>query len=113
MSNPSKDKGTKFETATARYMTAHGIPAERVALHGTGDKGDLRAMAGGKVLAVECKDRKRIEPVKWMAEAEREARNAGADIPVLVIHRPGCGAAKAGGNLVVMRLDDFCAMAKP
>jgi len=110
MANRSKDKGTKFETATARYMSAHGIPAERVALHGTGDEGDLKATVRGMALAIECKDRKRIEAVRWMDEAEREALNAGADVPVLVVHRPGCGAAKAGGNLVVMRLDDFCAI---
>lgn len=108
MANPSKDKGTKFETAIARYMTANGVQAERCALHGSGDVGDLRAVASGRVIAVECKDRKRIELGKWFDECESEGRNAGADMAVLVVHRAGCGPAKTGGNFVVMRLDDFC-----
>ena len=113
MANPSKQKGTRFETTVNRGLNAKGIPAERCALYGSNDVGDIRAVIGGKVFIIECKYCKRIELAKWFDETEREARNAGADIGLLVIHRAGCGPAKVGSNYVVMRLDDLIAMAKP
>ena len=113
MSNPSKQKGTRFETAITRHLNAKGIHAERCALHGSGDVGDVRAEVGGRILSIECKDRQRVELAKWFDETEREARNAGADIGILVIHRAGCGPTKVGSNYVVVSMDDFIAMAKP
>lgn len=103
----SKDKGTRFETRVARWLTERGIPAERIALKGRADEGDVRAAARGLALSIECKDRKRIALGEWFAEAEREALNAGADMPVLVIHRQGCGPASTGANYAVVRLEDL------
>lgn len=112
MSNPSKQKGTKFETAITRHLNAKGIPAERCALHGSSDVGDIRAVIGGEVLIIECKDCKRIELAKWFDETEREVINAGGDIGVLVIHRAGCGPAKVGGNYAVIDLDELISLLK-
>lgn len=110
MANPSKDKGTRFETMTARFLGDMGIRAERKALKGTSDEGDLRAVSGLWEFAVECKDRKRIELARWFSEAEAEAERCDAT-PLLVIHREGCGAKGFGGNLAVMRLEDFAELA--
>lgn len=111
MVNPSKQKGTRFETQTARYLSDMGINAERKALKGTNDEGDLKATAGIWEFAVECKDRKKIELARWFAEAEAEAARCDAT-PLLVIHREGCGTKGFGGNFAVMRLEDFAELAR-
>lgn len=102
--NRAKEKGTKFETALTRWLLGHRFRAVRKVLHGRDDEGDVGAVIGGVAFAIECKDRKRIELLRWFEEAEEEARNAGAE-PMLVIHRPGAGVARFGANLCVVRLD--------
>lgn len=102
--NRPKDKGTRFETATVRWFQSHGRRAVRRVLHGRADEGDVGTVINGVPVTVECKDRKRIELLKWFGEAEEEAANAGGE-PMLVIHREGMGSARFGGNLAVMRLD--------
>lgn len=104
--NPSKDKGTKFETRVSRYLNGQGVPAERMALKGSADEGDLRAVSRCGPVSIECKDRKRISLKEWFEEAERESRNAGCAMPMLIIHRQGCGQASTGSNYAVMRLED-------
>lgn len=42
MSNPSKQKGTRAETRVVNYLTAHGLKAERKALKGSKDEGDIQ-----------------------------------------------------------------------
>ena len=103
-----REKGTKFETAVAAYLRSRGIPAERVALHGSADCGDLRAGAGSVEFTVECKDRKRYDFARAVDEAEAEAVNAETSFGVAVTHRPGFGAASMDGNLVHMTLGTFC-----
>lgn len=42
MSNPSKKKGTAAETKVVKACEAEGLVAERLALHGASDLGDVR-----------------------------------------------------------------------
>lgn len=42
MSNPSKKKGTAAETRVVKYLKEKGLDAERLALHGSKDEGDVR-----------------------------------------------------------------------
>lgn len=42
MANRSKAKGTRAETAVVNYLNEHGIKAERRALSGSEDKGDIK-----------------------------------------------------------------------
>lgn len=90
MTNPSKAKGTKCETDTVRYLRANGFPlAERRALSGSNDRGDILADAG---LIFECKHWATYsdqDVLDWQAQTAREMRNANASEAVLVIRRTG------------------------
>lgn len=80
-------KGTAAETAVVRYLQANGFPyAERRALHGTADKGDI---TGCGPLVFEVKNHKEFDLSGWMNELMRETDNAQADYGVLVVKRRG------------------------
>lgn len=49
MANPSKEKGTRWETEVTRWFIANGFPdAQRRALSGTKDMGDIHPIPGNK-----------------------------------------------------------------
>lgn len=116
-----KGKGTRFETANARYLTAAlGVPVERRALHGSGDLGDLFGLvAHGKTGIAECKDHKNpchADVERWRRETVDERDNADADFAVLIIHCDSfgkCGATETsptfGRNRVDVQLRDLAA----
>ena len=87
----SKDIGTRAETQVVRFLAANGWPsAERRALHGSLDQGDVTGtpglvweVKGGE--AAKCASDKLISA--WFDEAQVEARNAGADYGFLVVQR--------------------------
>lgn len=106
MANPSKDKGTRAETAVVRYLGEHGVRAERKALHGSADEGDVRAdLADGVTACIEVKARKRVDLAKWMAETAAERDNAGAGVGILVVKPAGVG--RPGRWWACMELDDL------
>jgi hypothetical protein len=73
VANPSKAKGTAFETAVVEYLRAHGFPyAERRAQHGTHDLGDIGGIVG---YLLECKATKTIDLADGMNELADEQRN--------------------------------------
>ena len=84
-------KGTAFETLIVRYLNDHGFPhAERRALHGTADLGDITGTPG---IIWECKNHKQLRLSEWMTQTETEKQNADAEIGVLVAKRSGRGTA--------------------
>lgn len=92
--------GTAAETAVVRFLRGHGHPhAERRALHGAQDRGDVTGTPG---IAWEVKGgaaADRCQPAKlraWLHETATERDNAGADIGVLVTRVAGVGAARCG-----------------
>jgi hypothetical protein len=92
--------GTSAETATVRYLVAHGFPhAERRSLKGALDQGDITGCPG---LVIEVKGGEAARSASdgliadWMAETEAERANARADLGVLVVQRRGVGAGNAG-----------------
>lgn len=86
-----RQKGTSFETLIVEFLRANGFPyAERRALHGTADKGDI---TGTGPLVWECKNHKTLALSEWLRETEVERRNADADHGVLVVKRRGVGSA--------------------
>lgn len=111
-----RKKGTAFETAVLRYLAGHQPrEVERVALHGSRDRGDL-VVRGTPSVAVECKDVAGWGPAllrEWQVQTAAERANAGADAAVLVVHRRGCGARRAGRNLAWMTLGDALTLAGP
>jgi len=85
MGNSSKKKGTAHESAVVTYLREHGFPtAERRALNGSQDKGDVAGVIGW---VLECKSSKTFEPGPWLDEAEREAENAGVSRFAVVAKR--------------------------
>lgn len=88
MVNRAKQKGTAFETAVVRYLSAEtGDWVERRALSGAEDKGDI---VGDGVLAdwvLELKDHKQINLAGFVDEAEAEGRNAGSRWFAAVVKR--------------------------
>lgn len=94
MTNPPKQKGTWGETHAAKWFRVNGFPgADRKALKGNGDQGDLDLCPG---VIAEIKNVKlttgvpaKAQLTKWMAEAEAERANAGASLCPLIVKRPG------------------------
>ena len=89
-------------------MRDNGFPmAERRALHGNLDKGDINC---GAPLVFECKAAKRHELSAWLAETEQERVNAEADFGVLVVKRQG--HATGGEQYTMMRFADMLRLLK-
>lgn len=91
MTNRPKAIGTAAETAVVRYLAAHGFPAaERRALHGATDLGDITGtpqivweVKGGEA----AKDASDKRVAAWFDEAREEAGNAGATYGFLIVQR--------------------------
>lgn len=82
----SRRKGTAFESALVSFLADHGWPhAERRALHGCDDRGDVAGT--GPLLVWEAKACRAIDLAGFMDETEAERRNAGAEVGVLVVKR--------------------------
>jgi hypothetical protein len=87
MSNPSKAKGTAAETAVVAYLQRRGWPhAERRALSGSQDRGDVAGIAG---VCLEVKSHRTHDLAGWMRELEAEQRNAGAVVGAVVAKKRG------------------------
>lgn len=115
MANPSKRKGSSFESAVAGYLAEalqdDGI--ERRTLAGVNDRGDIAGVKiGDKRAVIECKACQRFEPSKWLREAETERRNDGAAFGVVVAKRKGVGAANMGQQMVMLTLEQFTELVK-
>lgn len=81
-----KRRGRDTEHAVAAYLAEHGWPhAEAV---GAGAPGrDIKGVPG---VAIEVKARRGFEPKAAMTQA---IRNAGEDVPVVIVRPDGCGPA--------------------
>ena len=109
MVNRSKAVGTQAETLVTRYLQENGFgTAERRALHGTYDLGDITGIPG---VVIEVKSGHAAETASdglinaWLAETETERKNAKADVGVLVVKRKGKG--NAGDWWAILRFYDW------
>lgn len=103
MSTSSKAKGTRWESEVVRALHAAGFTgAERRALRGTADRGDITGIPG---LVIEAKNRARVELAAWVDEAAAERDRDGARYAAVWHHRRGRGSAEAG--FVTMTGADF------
>lgn len=75
MSNPSKQRGTRFETDVVRYLNEQGVSCERRALQGAADKGDIAGIRGW-VLELKC--HREMALGSWAKEAAVEAARDNA-----------------------------------
>ena len=83
----SKQKGTAAETAVVKFLKESGFPyAERRALHGTLDKGDI---TGCGPIVFEVKNHKSLDFAGWIGELKDEVANAEAETGVVVAKKRG------------------------
>lgn len=88
----SKRKGTQAESAVVGYLRDAGFPhAERRALNGTNDRGDIAGLPG---VVIEVKNTARVELAAHLDEALTERDNDGAEIAALWHKRRGKGNPK-------------------
>lgn len=81
MSNPSKAKGTRFETEIVEYLKSEGLKARRIALAGADDCGDIEVIAPNGIdhFIIEAKNVRETDLAGWTRQAGVEAANyAGA-----------------------------------
>jgi hypothetical protein len=95
----SKQIGTAAETAVVRAARSRGFPwADRYALHGRHDQGDV-FLCPGVIVEVKGGDwaRKASDSLidDWLTETERERINAQASVGFLVVQRAAVGPANA------------------
>jgi len=97
VANPSKNKGTAAETAVVKYAWSRGfVHAERIALAGANDQGDVVLMRDPKII-LEIKAGKSAQTAslgqisKWLDDTQRERDNAGAKHGFLIVQRQGFG----------------------
>jgi Holliday junction resolvase len=128
MANPSKQKGTAAETRVVKYLERRGIHAQRKALHGKDDHGDLDVyvdIEGMKQVIFEVKTGKqtanpnRTQIEEWIRQTNVEAENAGTRGFLCVArYRRKLDDAdiwwKPTGSKVLyhMYLDEFCQIYK-
>lgn len=98
MANKSKAIGTTAETRIVNYLKEHGFEAERRALKGCKDVGDIIIRDGewkNREYILEVKAGKQtIDPnrklfEKWMDQTWTEWRNSEADRAILVVAKFG------------------------
>ena len=103
MTNRSKQKGTRWESSIVDTLQANGFPhAERRALNGNTDKGDITGIPG---VVIEAKDCQRVQLAEWVDQATLEGANAAADVAAVWAHRKGRGSPLDG--YVVMTGSQF------
>lgn len=104
----SRAKGTKWESKVVDFLQTSGWPhAERRALNGARDKGDVTGLPG---IVIECKDENRHSIGSWVNEANIEATNANAELGVVWAHRKG--KASAADGYVIMDGESFARLLK-
>lgn len=87
MSNPNKAKGSGAERAVVEHLRANGFPhAERRLAGSSKDRGDI---AGVPAVVIEVKNCERTNLAGWLAEAELEQANDGADYGIVWHKRRG------------------------
>lgn len=116
MSNPNKRIGSAWEGGLLGYLRQRFVTAERSALVGAKDEGDLWLTHDGIPYVLELKAEKRIDLASYVQEAELEAAHWHAARPHMpkphwaaVVKRRNHGAGKA---YVVMTVDEWIRLVK-
>lgn len=86
------------------WLTARGIEARRIVLHGNKDQGDVWTALG---INIEAKNCRTMSLGQWVDEAKVESVNAGR--PVVVCHKR-VGKGDPGESFVSMPLTQFVAL---
>jgi hypothetical protein len=85
MSNPSKQKGTRWEVSVAKFLRDNGFTeAFRLAPAGDADAGDIGGVPGW---AFECRDRTKHDLSKNVKDANSRAVNKGCKFGAAVMKK--------------------------
>ena len=118
MGNKHKAKGTSFETLIVNYLKEQDFSgARRTALAGENDAGDIhgvlqRKEIPPKELAIQCKNQKSFKLSEWLNATVEQASRLTRGVPLLVVKRPGKGAAAIGESYAIMPLEDMLKLLK-
>ena len=105
MVNKPKQKGTAAESAVVSFLREHGFPhAERLALQGSADRGDITGIPG---IVVEVKACQEYLFSAWLGEAEAERENAKADFGFVAAKPRMVGTTRTGQWYALMRHGAF------
>lgn len=108
----AKAAGSKHARSIADYLQKHVSRfIDKMPLYGAKDRGDVANVETFNELpvAVEAKDYGgRLEAGTWLREAETERINLGAVASVVIAKRRGVTAP--GKQIVLMEVDDLCAL---
>ena len=91
--NPSKRKGTAWESEVVRYLSERGFPeARRNVQYGAKDIGDV---GGVPYFALEAKNVQSITLADFVKQANREAGNAGEPFGAVVVKKRNASTGDA------------------
>ncbi len=108
MVNKPKIKGTAGESAVVAYLRTAGFPyAERLALQGGKDRGDITGIPG---IVIEVKAVQEYSFNGWLREARDERDNAGADFGIVVAKPRMVGTTRTGQWYALMYAYDYLAL---
>lgn len=83
--NQARAKGTAWETALVKYLTARGIPTHRLPL--SSPSGDLQI--NGRKVVVEAKNHRKLDLGAWFRQAAESAKRRGVDAYAVLHKRVG------------------------
>lgn len=100
--------GTAVETAAVLWLLDNGFPrAERLALAGKADRGDIRLQILPTIIA-ECKRAQRgVQLTPWMRELAAETKNASAAYGLLIAKQKGVGDRNVARWVAAMWWENF------
>tara|TARA_R110002096_G_scaffold195168_2_gene377796 strand:- start:1541 stop:1915 length:375 start_codon:yes stop_codon:yes gene_type:complete len=101
MANPQKEKGTRWESAVAKFLQSKGFPVWRMAQTGAQDEGDLGGLPSW---AFECRDRQKMDLSKNVRDANSRAIAKGALYGVTIMKKRN---SAVGSAYVAMDLETF------
>lgn len=105
MVNKPKQKGTAAESAVVSFLhTAGFIHAERLALSGAYDRGDITGVPG---IVFEVKACQEYSFNAWLGEARAERDNANADFGIVVAKPRMVGTTRTGQWYALMYAYDY------
>lgn len=108
MSNPSKSKGTNFESLIKNYLIEQGFDCDRQVLSGNKDVGDLKVWKVDSVF--ELKNCVKLNLAGWVTETEVERQNAKKRFGITIFKRKGKG--KAGEQYALLPVSQLVEMLK-
>lgn len=110
MVNKAKNKGTAAESAVVSFLRTRGFPhAERLALQGGKDRGDITGIPG---IVIEVKNTATYTFSSWLKEAMVEKDNANADFAFVAAKPRLVGATRVGMWMAAMYLGEFSRLCK-